>query len=159
MASAPITPWQIDGETMETVKVSGYSVVSNSLWLHGLYSPWNSPGQSTGVGSLSLFQGIFPIQGSNPDLPLCKWILCQLSHNRSPRILEWVACPSSSGSAWCRNRTRVSYIAGRFFINWVIREAKQWEVLFFWTPKSLQMVTAAVKLKDACFLEEKLWPT
>ena len=31
--------------------------------------------------------------------------------------------------------------------------------LFSWTPKSLQMVTAAVKLKDACSLEEKLWPT
>ena len=31
--------------------------------------------------------------------------------------------------------------------------------LFFWAPKSLQMVTAAMKLKDACSLEEKLWPT
>ena len=31
--------------------------------------------------------------------------------------------------------------------------------LFFWVPKSLQMVTAAMKLKDTCFLEEKLWPT
>ena len=31
--------------------------------------------------------------------------------------------------------------------------------LFFWTPESLQMVTAAMKLKDACSLEEKLWPT
>ena len=29
----------------------------------------------------------------------------------------------------------------------------------FWAPKSLQMVTEAMKLKDACFLEEKLWPT
>ena len=31
--------------------------------------------------------------------------------------------------------------------------------LIFWAPKSLQMVTAAMKLKDACSLEEKLWPT
>ena len=38
------------------------SVVSNTLRPHGLYSPWNSPGQNTGVGSLSLLQGIFPIQ-------------------------------------------------------------------------------------------------
>ena len=30
---------------------------------------------------------------------------------------------------------------------------------YFWAPKSLQMVTAAMKLKDACSLEEKLWPT
>ena len=36
---------------------------------------------------------------------------------------------------------------------------KQWQTLFSWAPKSLQVVTAAIKLKDACFLEEKLWPT
>ena len=41
------------------------SVVSYSLCPHGLYSPWNSPGQNTGVGSLSLFQVFFPTQGSN----------------------------------------------------------------------------------------------
>ena len=44
------------------------SVVSDSA-THVLYSPWNSPGQNTGVGSLSLLQGIFPMQGSNPSLP------------------------------------------------------------------------------------------
>ena len=47
-------------------KSESCSVMSNSLWPHGLYSPRNSPGQSTGVGSLSLLQGIFPTQGSNP---------------------------------------------------------------------------------------------
>ena len=56
------------------------SVISNSLWPHGLYSPWNSPGQNTGVGSLSLLWGIFPTQGSNPGLLHCKRILYQLSH-------------------------------------------------------------------------------
>ena len=45
------------------------SVVSDSLWPHGLCSPWNSPGQSTGVGSLSLLQGIFLIQGIEPRSP------------------------------------------------------------------------------------------
>ena len=45
------------------------SVVSNCLRSHGLYSPWNSPGQNTGVGSLSLLQGIFPTQGPNTGLP------------------------------------------------------------------------------------------
>ena len=39
----------------------------DSLQPHGLYSPWNSPGQNTGVGSLSLLQGIFPTQGLNPS--------------------------------------------------------------------------------------------
>ena len=48
------------------------SVVSDSLWHHGLYSPWNSPGQNTGVGSLSLLLRIFPTQGLNPGLPHCR---------------------------------------------------------------------------------------
>ena len=39
------------------------------------------------------------------------------------------------------------------------KQWKQWQTLFFWSPKSLQMVTAVVKLKDAYSLEEKLWPT
>ena len=91
------------------------------LWY--LYSPWNSPGQNTGVGSLFPLQGILPTQGSNPGLPHCRWILYQLSHKGSPRILEWVAYPFSSGSSWPRNWTRVSCIAGVFFTNWAIREA------------------------------------
>ena len=87
------------------------------------YSPWNSPGQNTEVGSLSLLQGILPIQGSNPGLPHCRQTLYQLSHKGSPRILERVAYPFSSRSSQPRNRTRVSYIAGRFFTNWAIRKA------------------------------------
>ena len=59
------------------------SVVSDSLRPHGLYSPWNSPGQNTGVGSLCLLQGIFPTQGSNLGLPHCRQILYQLSHKAS----------------------------------------------------------------------------
>ena len=60
------------------------SVVSNSLRPHGLYSPWNSPGQNTGVGSLCFLQGIFQTQGLNPGLPHCRWILYQLSQQGSP---------------------------------------------------------------------------
>ena len=75
------------------------SVVSNSLRTHGLYSPWVSPGQNTGAGSLSLLQGIFPTQGSNPGLPHCKNILYQLSYQGSSRILEWVAYHFSKGSS------------------------------------------------------------
>ena len=50
-----------------------------------LYSPWNSLGQNTGMGILSLLQGIFPTQGSNPSLPHCGWILYQLSHKGKPK--------------------------------------------------------------------------
>ena len=63
---------------------------------HGLYSPWNSPGQNTGVGSLSLLLGIFPTQGLNPGLPHCRWIIYQLSHRGSPRTLEWGAIAFSN---------------------------------------------------------------
>ena len=95
-----------------------------TLWEpHGLFSPWNSPGQNTGVGSLSLLQGIFPTQGSNPGLPHCRGILYQLSHKGCPIILAWVAYPFSSRSSHPRNWTRVSCIAGWFFTNWAIREA------------------------------------
>ena len=98
------------------------------------------PLDCTGVGSLSLLQGVFPTQGSNPGLPHCRQILYQLGHNGSPnevkcklrptrcnpmdyaihgilqaRILEWVAFPFSRGSSQPRDRTQVSCIAGGFF--------------------------------------------
>ena len=58
--------------------------MSDSLRPRGLCSPWDSPGQNTGVGSLSLLQGIFPTQESNPGLPCCRRILYKLSHKGSP---------------------------------------------------------------------------
>ena len=109
--------------------------MSDSLWPHGLYDPWNSPGQNTGVGSLpfstgssqlrdqtqvstlqvdsltiqppgkpkntgvgslSLLQGIFPTQGSNQGLLHCRWILYQPSTQGSPaltnRTTETLSC-------------------------------------------------------------------
>ena len=67
----------------EKVKVQVAQVKSDSLQPCGLHIPWNSPGQNTGVGSLSLLQGIFPTQGSNPGLLHGKWILYQLSHREA----------------------------------------------------------------------------
>ena len=74
------------------------------------------------MGTCSFLQVIFPNQGLNPDLLCCRQILYQLSHQGSPRILEWVAYPFSSVSSWPRNRTGVSCIVGRFFISWATRE-------------------------------------
>ena len=76
-------------------------------------TPWtvyalNSPGQNTGVGSLSLLQGIFPTQGLNPGLLHRRQILYQLSHKGSPRILQWGAYPFCSGPSRPRNRTGIS---------------------------------------------------
>ena len=73
-----------------------HSIVSDSLSPHELYSPWNSPGQNTGVGSLSLLQGIFPTHGSNPGLLHFGRVLYQLRYKGSPRIpgslsfLQWI---------------------------------------------------------------------
>ena len=103
----------------------GHKESDKTEWLNWteLYCPWNSPGQNTGVGNHSLFQGIFPTQGSNSGLPHCTRILYQLSQRGSPRILEWVAYPFSRGFSQPRSGTGVSCIAGGFFTNWAMREA------------------------------------
>ena len=85
--------------------------------------------QNTGVGSHSFLQEIFPAQGLNPGLPHCRRILYQLSHQGDPRRLEWVAYPFSSRSFQPRDRTRVSWIAGRFFTSWATREAPHHDYL------------------------------
>ena len=76
--------------------------MSDSLWAHGL-SPWNSPGQNTGVGiSLSLLQGIFPTQGSNPGLPHCRQILYQVSYGSFHQFSCLVV--SDSATLWIAAR-------------------------------------------------------
>ena len=91
---------------------------------------WHSPGQNTGVGSFSLLQGIFPTQGSNPGLPHCRWILYQLNHKESPRILGWEVYPFFSESSQPRNWSGVSCIASGFFPNSAMRKVLE-------TPASL----------------------
>ena len=138
--------------------------MSDSLWPHRLYSPWNTPGQNTGVGSLSLLQGIFPTQGLKPGLWHCRQILYQLSHKGSPRILEWVAYPFSSGSSWPRNQTGVSCIAGRFFANWVSCTVKTARMvtcvlpwwLWWWKSSSVMQETWILSLGQEDHLEKEM---
>ena len=70
------------------------SVMSVSLQCHGLHSPWDSPGQNTVVGSLSLLQGIFPTQGLNPlqadSLPAEPPRKPKNTEVRSLSLLQWV---------------------------------------------------------------------
>ena len=73
--------------------------------------PGDSPGKNTRVGCHALLQGIFPTQGANPGLLHCRQILYRLSHQESPRILEWVAYAFSRGSFQPRDQTQVSHIA------------------------------------------------
>ena len=76
------------------------SVVSDSLLPHGLYPtrilcPWGFSSKNTGLGCYALLQGILATQGLYPGLPHFREILYYLSHQGSPRILEWVAYPFS----------------------------------------------------------------
>ena len=59
------------------------------------------------------------------------------------------------------NILKTKIMASGPITSWQIdgKQWEQWETLFSWAPKSLWMVTAAMKLKDTCSLEEKLWPT
>ena len=91
------------------------SVMSDSLWPHRLAC--QSP-LSVGCSRPESWSGLscpppgdLPNPGLNPGLPLCRWILYQLSHQGSPRVLEWVAYPFSRGTSWSRNWTGVSCIA------------------------------------------------
>ena len=80
--------------------------MSDSLRPHALYSPWNSPGQSTGVGILSLLHVTFPTQGSNPGLPNCRRIpgLKRSSGEGHPvlKLLSIESVISSSHLIFCR---------------------------------------------------------
>ena len=116
-----------------------HSVVSASLGPHGLYSPWNSPGQNTGVGSLSLLQGIFPTQGLNQGLAHCRRILHQLNHKGSQRILQWAAWPFLPQVFPTQKSNWVSCIAGRFVTNWAIREAhSKYLMNIYWVNESMK---------------------
>ena len=68
------------------------SVMSDSLWPHGLYSPWNSLGQNTGVGSLSCLQRIFLTQELDRGLLHCRRIHYQLNYQGSPWIIWMGPC-------------------------------------------------------------------
>ena len=74
----------------DKVKVKSCSVLSDSLQL---YSPWNSLGQNTGVGSLPLLQRIFPTQESNQGLLHCRQILYQLSYEGNLINIEMIRDP------------------------------------------------------------------
>ena len=108
------------------------SVTSDSLRPQGLYSPWNSPGQNTGVGSLFLRQVPSPIEVRSEvaqSCPtLCDSMDCGLPGSSvhgifQARVLEWFAISFSWGSSRPRDWIRVSCFAGRRFTIWATRGA------------------------------------
>ena len=136
---ARILEWIAMPSSLVSVKVK---VAQLLWWSHGLYSPWNSPGQNIGVGNLSLLQGIFPTQGLNSGLPHFGWILYQVSHKGSSRILECIAYPFSSWFSQPRNWTAVSCIAGGCFTSWATREAQELEwVAYPFSSRSSRLIS------------------
>ena len=110
-------------EAQSTICVLSRSVVSNSLQPMDCNTPGpsahgDSPGKNARDGCHALLQRIFPTQGSSPGLLHYKQILYRLSHQGSPRILEWVAYTFSRGRSWPGNQTGLSCIADGVFINW-----------------------------------------
>ena len=106
--------------------VLGCSAMSNSANLRTAahWAPLSTGILQAGIlDRAAVLQWILPTQRSNPGLVHSGQILYHLSHQGSPRILEWVACLFSRGSSWPRNQTRVSCIAGGFFTSWATREA------------------------------------
>ena len=97
-------------------KVKKWKWESSPTLCNPMDCPWNSPGQNTGVGSLSLLQGIFPTQEWNQCLLHCRWILYQLSYQGSPTIggdrglkNRWPAhgggpCPTQLAVSWVYHR-------------------------------------------------------
>ena len=107
-----------------------------------LLCPWNSPGKNTGVGSHSLFQGIFPTQGSNLGLPHCRWFLYCLSHQRSP----YIPPPKFNG---------ILYFCHICFIHNLVEPCENiLETSCHFTPKylsmNLQKITFPLYLKYLC---------
>ena len=100
-------------------------------------------------GSLSLLQGIFPIQGLDWCLLCCRWILYQLRYQGSPRTLEWVAYPFSCRPSQPRNLTSVSCTAGGFFTScatWL----GQGQILISFLPSYCSICLAAYQFY-CCF--------
>ena len=109
-------------DTVLGIKVKSCSYVLDSLGCHELYSSWNSPGQNTGAGSLSLLQMIFPTQGSNPSLPHYRQIFYQLSHKGSLLHMrgsheEKSASLQASNTPWSKDSLRGYTVQNRFTIN------------------------------------------
>ena len=152
--------------------------MSDSLPPHGLYSPWNSPGQNTGVDSCSLFQGIFPNPGIKPRSPALQADSLpseppgEAGRNiNNLRYADDTTRMAESGEELRSLLMNVKEQSGKTGLKFNIKKTKimasgpnrfmanRWETvtdLFSWAPKSLQIVATAMKLKDTRFLEENL---
>ena len=106
----------------------------------------DSPGKNTGVHCHALLQGIFPTQGSNPGLPHYRWILYQLRHQWSTRILEWVAYPFLQRKFLTQELAWGLLHYRRIPTNWATREASLIDYLTF-------ICSGKPNISVTCFIE------
>ena len=115
-----------------------------------------------GILQAKILEWIFPFPGDLPNPWIepkflhCRWILYQLCHKGSMEILEWVAYPFSRRASWPRNRNGVSWIAGRFFKNWALRETGSWLWLRSLTPYS--KIQTSIKESKENHEAIQVWP-
>ena len=90
-----------------------------------------------------------------------QWWIWAANHQGSPFMWHWKPLEESAKVGLKLNIQKTKIMVSSPITSWQMmgKQWKQWETLFWGAPKSLQMVTLAMKLKDACSLEEKLWPT
>ena len=128
------------------------SVVSDSLWPCGLYSPWNSSGQNTGVDSLLFLQGNSPNPGIKPRSPTLQADSLPAESQGKSKNTGVGNYPFSSGSSRPRNWTGVSCIAGELFTNWAMREALKLynfsEYISYWISKTCVYEGAIFLVQD-----------
>ena len=130
----------------------------NSLWPHGLYSPWNSPGQNTGLGSQSLIQWIFPKQKLNWGLLHCRRILYQLGYEGS---LEKLGQHIKKQRHYLPTevhlvKTMVYPVIMYGCESWTIKKAEHWRIDAFelWCWRKLLRVPWTVRRSNQSILKE-----
>ena len=83
-----------------------------------------------------------------------------MAESEEPKCLLMKVKEESESVGLKLNIEKTKIMASGLITSWQIeKQCKQWQTLFWGAPKSLQMVTAAMKLKDSYSLEGKLWPT
>ena len=116
-----------------------------------IYSPWNSPGQNTGVGSCSLLQGLFPPQGLNSSLLHCRRILYQLSHQGSFWVFDCIHCCIL---LWAFLPLKPIFF---FFLRWRIKEREFAQLpngwVCRWSCKLAHLVYSSTQGWDDVYLE------
>ena len=132
-----------------------------ALYLERAWGPLRSWGLGTGLGSFSF----------HPSLCTGSWAVSRLPLGQPRGSFLWLRGPFQNPPPLTLKPTGFVPPSFHLFFSLpgvspsalnmppISPQSKEWLTLFSWAPKSLQMVTSAMKLKDAYCLKGKLWPT